>query len=70
MFASVTSTPHDFATYCDVNKPLTPDNIVFVAGGRRIGNQLHVLEESDLGLVEECSHYGMRWSEMVNDGSR
>jgi hypothetical protein len=54
IFASVTSTPYDFATYRDVNEPLTPDDIVFVVGGRSIRNRLHVLEESDLGLAEEC----------------
>jgi hypothetical protein len=56
MFASVTSTPYDFATYRNVDEPLTPDDVVFVVGSRSIGNRLHVLEESDLGLVEECSH--------------
>jgi hypothetical protein len=57
MFASVTSTPYDFATYRDVNEPLTPDDVVFIVSSRSVGNRLHVLEESDFGFVEEGCHH-------------
>jgi hypothetical protein len=43
-------------TYRDVDELFTPDDVVFIGGGRSVGNRLHVLEESDFGLVEESSH--------------
>jgi hypothetical protein len=33
-----------------------PNDVVFVVGGRSIRNRLHMLEESNLGLVEKSSH--------------
>jgi hypothetical protein len=69
MFASVTSTPYDFATYRDINEPLTPDDVVFVVGGRHVGNQLHVLKDCGLGLAEECSHSIEDWNAIGVDGS-
>jgi hypothetical protein len=56
MSALVTSNPYESVTYCNVDEPLTPDDIVFIVHSRRAWNRLHVLKESSLGLVEEGSH--------------
>jgi hypothetical protein len=66
---SVTSNPYESATYYDVNKWFTPDDVVFVISSGCVRNRFHVLEESNLGLAEEFPHSIEDWNVIGVDGS-
>jgi hypothetical protein len=56
-------------TYRDLDELVAPNNVVFVIGGRRVWNRLHVLKECGLGFAEESSHID-KDAIVDEDGSR
>jgi hypothetical protein len=56
-------------TYGGISELSSPCDEILFSCDMRIGQHLHVVEERSFGFAEVCSHDGLRWSEMVNDGS-
>jgi hypothetical protein len=52
-----------------MNKLATRCDEILFSSDMHIRQRLHELKDRGFGLAKECSHSGMRWSEMVDDGS-
>jgi hypothetical protein len=56
-------------TYGGVDELLSPCDEICFLRDMGIGTRLHELEEHSFAFAEVCRHDGLRWSEMVDDGS-